>query len=630
MGKINWYVNRLRAMNAKEIWWRLNQKRIQKKEKQDFGKRRISVCQNLFYPQTSNFSFNEDKLGINFNNQKYQLNTTIHLLGLFDYEKYKTKWHSGFQTEKEWPLTFSYNLNYKQRDDIGDARTNWELNRHFQFILLAKSYYVTADKSYLNELKRLWEDWNYNNPFLYGISWTSVMEIAIRSISWMFMLSFLKKSNANEKDFLEKIECGILNMTGYIVQHYSRYSSANNHLIVEATAIGLAGFCFNHSTWKNLSIKILSDELYLQNYKDGVNKELSLHYQSFVMEAYALMIHCLQINGKVIPEEWKDMLSKMSEFVAHCLCREGTACEFGDNDEGKILDLQGGDIHHYNYVLQLCSLVLHKRYDSFENIHENIYWLFSNKVIDEIKHLPIYDNTPSRCFPIGGNSLLRDHNNNILIGIDHAALGFGSIAAHGHADALSFQLFIKGIPVFVDPGTYIYHCNLGARNEFRKTINHNTVCIQQHDQSEMLGAFLWGKKANCTLESYSSDTDKEILIATHDGYRPYIHRRAFVWNKINLTLEITDSINQHADWCTTYIVNSNCTIHQADKNLHIFLNNEEICMLQILSPHTDINSIRIEKTEISPRYGICKPTHAIRIYGNTKELKTLIKINKNI
>lgn len=201
MGKISWYVNRLRAMNAKEIWWRLDQKRIQKKEKQDFGKRKISVCQNPFYPQTSIFSFNEDKLGINFKNPKFHLNTAIHLLGQFDYEDYKTKWHGGFQTEKEWPLIFSYDLNYKQRDDIGDARTNWELNRHFQFTLLAKAYFVTADQSYLNELKQLWEDWNRNNPFLYGISWTSVMEVAIRSISWMFMLSFLKKVMLMKRTF---------------------------------------------------------------------------------------------------------------------------------------------------------------------------------------------------------------------------------------------------------------------------------------------------------------------------------------------------------------------------------------------------------------------------------------------
>ena len=104
----------------------------------------------------------------------------------------------------------------------------------------------------------------------------------------------------------------------------------------------------------------------------------------------------------------------------------------------------------------------------------------------------------------------------MLIGIDHAALGFGSIAAHGHADALSFQLLVDGSPVVTDPGTYIYHCDLEHRNSFRKTINHSTVCVGGKDQSEMLGAFLWGRRAECTLENYESNDAIDVLTARHD------------------------------------------------------------------------------------------------------------------
>lgn len=98
-------------MNTKEIWWRIDQKRIQKKEKKQYGRQNISVCHNLFDQTESFTSFNENGLGINFKNRISQLQTQIHLLGGFDYEAYKTKWHGGFQTEKEWPLTFSYDLN---------------------------------------------------------------------------------------------------------------------------------------------------------------------------------------------------------------------------------------------------------------------------------------------------------------------------------------------------------------------------------------------------------------------------------------------------------------------------------------------------------------------------------------
>lgn len=69
-----------------------------------------------------------------------------------------------------------------------------------------------------------------------------------------------------------------------------KYSSANNHLIVEMYAVGMSGIFFDYKPWEKLAFKILTEELPRQNYADGVNKEMSLHYQSFVMEAYGLLM----------------------------------------------------------------------------------------------------------------------------------------------------------------------------------------------------------------------------------------------------------------------------------------------------------------------------------------------------
>ena len=75
---------------------------------------------------------------------------------------------------------------------------------------------------------------------------------------------------------------------------------------------------------------------------------------------------------------------------------------------------------------------------------------------------------------------------------DCAELGYGSIAAHGHADALSFTLRVGGRDVFVDPGTFDYFTYPEWRTYFRTTASHNTLEIDGRDQSAMLGPFLWG------------------------------------------------------------------------------------------------------------------------------------------
>lgn len=568
--------------------------------------------------------FDENALGLNFTNDKYALNTDIHLLGGYDYVAFKKMWHCGFQTSQSWPRIFSYDLDYKQNDSIGDARTNWELNRNFQFALLAKDYFISGEDTYLEELKDLFDDWNQANPFLTGIAWTSIMEVAIRSISWMYCLAFLKKTKNDCGIIIEHLENGIINMVDYVSRHYSRFSSANNHLLVEAASIAIAGYAFQRQKWIALSIKILTEEIGKQNYADGVNKELSLHYQTFGMEAYALVAHVMVSNGGEIPKQWLEMLPKMCEYVSHCIWKE-RIIEFGDDDEGKILDLKGKKLFHPEYVLQLCSLVLNKRYSSFSDVNETVNWLFDNNAISHIRQLPLYDNTKSRCFDIGGNSFLRDISDRIIIGIDHADLGFGSIAAHGHADALSFQMLVDGNTIFTDPGTYIYHCNLHDRNEFRKTINHNTLCINSKDQSEMLGAFLWGRKAKAKIISFKTTENKDELFVEHDGYMPIIHKRCFNFDKVKDTIVIKDVLTKDCSWCSTFMLGVDCVPEVKDNVCEIRCNGI-YCKMEVLSV---IKEIKIEDVFLSLEYGKKVKSKAIRIYGNKKESIVKIEIKLN-
>lgn len=518
----------------------------------------------VFDGNLQSLRFNPDKIGIDFKNADWQANTQVHLLGGYDYAKYKDRWRAGFQTEHEWGSGFSYSLDYKQCDGIGDARTNWELNRHFQFALLAKAYYATGEEQYAKELDWLFADWNRCNPFLHGISWTSVMEVAIRCIQWTVTFAFLqKKRYVTGGSMLNGMETGIKNMAAYIVRHHSRFSSANNHLLVEATAIAYAGFAFDYEPWKRLAIRIFDVELTKQNYADGVNKEMSLHYQTFGMEAYALAMHLMQCGGMTVPAAWTGLMAKQCEFVACSMVSETKACEFGDNDEGKILDLQGGDICHYRYLLQLCSMVLGRRYESFDHVSETIAWLYPSAQIENIKNLPLWKSADSCTFDQGGYTFLRSHDGKVVVGIDHAPLGFGSIAAHGHADALSFQLYVNGKCILGDPGTYIYHCNLKKRNEYRRSCNHNTVWVPGEEQSQMTGAFLWGEKAETRLEDSMLSSGKDELKGECVWQNGFKHTRAFDFDR-DKCLVVCDALEASAEGYATLMLHPGCMVNLED------------------------------------------------------------------
>lgn len=659
-----WYFNRLRAMSIREIFWRLDQKKLAKAERQTFGKEHTKITERVFYQGKEDLIFHVENLPIAEYGQKAVYNSSIPLLGGYDYAKYRKNWHGGFQTENKWSLNFSYDLQYKQRDEIGDVRTNWELNRHFQFALLACNYYHTGEIGYLSELSELFMDWNKENPFLYGISWTSVMEVAIRDINWIYALGFLTKvsePDAMVAELCEQLRIGIINMTAYISAHYSRYSSANNHVIVEASAMGIAGIVMECEEWVETALSILNHEISRQNYKDGVNKEVSLHYQSFFMEAVGQFMLVMQHDGRNIPMIWCYVLQKMSRYVADCQGNYGETIVFGDDDAGKILDLEGvaeGERktyrNHYHYVLQLMSILLPERYVDEVTDVSLLQLVSENEVKNAMKKFR-YVSKRNVCYEEGGVTLVKSRDDRVFIGIDHGELGFGSIAAHGHADALSFQMYLDGKSVFADAGTYIYHTDLESRNAFRKTENHNTVIINGKDQSEMLGAFLWGKRAKTTLLSHNLSTgnawreeekedryhirdngnDEEILYleAEHDGYTPVIHRRKFVFCGNNL--KIYDSllhVKKELSYGIHFMLGKNIKVRKGKADMKDSLcietvNGKKMLMqVSFLDGTMQLNAMKqrglptaeISSTWISEEYGLKRQTEQIRFSGKTK------------
>lgn len=625
MTNTRWLIRRLKAMSIPEVAWRLHQKLIQKKETAYFKPHKTPVTERVFSHELEELRLNAAKMHLNLKNKGGSTKTAIPLLGGYEYDSYKQKWSAGFQTEHVWPDIFSYDLEYKQRDDIGDARTNWELNRHFQFAILAKDYRASGNKMFLEELETLFSDWNEKNPFLWGISWTSAMEIAIRCSNWCYAYCFLDGMEA-AAELQDKLRIGIINMADYIAKHYSRYSSANNHLIVEAYAVGQTGILCNYDEWIKKASEILTKELPIQNYGDGVNRELSLHYQAFYMEAMGLFMRLMKKNNMECPDLWHTMLQKMCCYVADCIGNYGEVIEFGDNDEGKILDLQGG-VDYYPYVLGLFSYLLPMRYTSEKNMQcENLRWLFGSGEADAACKKAAYHPPESACYREGGNTILRSENGKILIGIDHAALGFGSIAAHGHADALSFQMYAEGQPIFVDPGTFIYHCDLRSRNEFRRTENHNTVCVGGRDQSEMLGPFLWGRKAECKLLEFSENNRGILLKACHNGYGPVIHTRKILFDKKN-KLEISDTISEQGKGTFILVLAPGSVIRENGQNFFSVQCGLKTFSIKFQGSETPVS---IEKMYYSGKYGEREKTQKMKVKFMEKLITTIIYEGKVI
>ncbi|MGA6221705.1 heparinase II/III family protein, partial [Streptomyces umbrinus] len=128
--------------------------------------------------------------------------------------------------------------------------------------------------------------------------------------------------------------------------------------------------------------------------------------------------------------------------------------------------------------------------------------------------------------------------------------GFLSIAAHAHADALSVEVRHDGVDVLADPGTFCYHGQPEWRQYFRSTLGHNTLQLDDSDQSVSGGPFLWTRQARSRVlvadASDASGGGTARWCAEHDGYQPSVHRRRVELTAASQELRIVDEVRgQH-------------------------------------------------------------------------------------
>jgi len=109
--------------------------------------------------------------------------------------------------------------------------------------------------------------------------------------------------------------------------------------------------------------------------------------------------------------------------------------------------------------------------------------------------------------------------------MDVGNIGPDYIPGHAHSDTFNFELYIHGQPVIVDTGLSTYETNERRQVE-RSTKSHNTVVVDDEDQSQVWGGFRVAKRAKI-VDLQESPGNIE---ATHDGYidKDVWHTRKFI------------------------------------------------------------------------------------------------------
>jgi len=615
--KILWYYRRLRSMCSGEIFWRIRRlswqiyARLQCVRWELKYKRNAENSLNIseminkvnFYglsdirPEDVPQNWVDDSIAVA--EKLLQHRYRYLALGEIDLGD-EINWNREYKRGINIPLLFGPWMDYRESKSYGDFKYFWELPRLQHLVTLAKAYYLTGKDGYAEEVAKQIKSFVKQSPYLLGVNWIMPMEASIRLISISWIAAFLKAYLENHSEVCGLIEYLVKSHVSYVAANYAAYSSANNHLVAEAAGVFIASICFSGlkgmNVYRKKAYNILCKEIVCQYYIDGVNKEQTVHYQIFAFNFFLLVALLAKANDVEFPSQYWEMLEKNANFLAAIANNGCSVPNIGDSDDGKALVLSESNCNTVQSILA-TSAALFGRGDfkaKAESFDEMSFWLLGKEGMNKFEALNTESALTEKKFDQGGYYILSSYTDpETKVIFDCGPLGFGSIAAHGHADSLSFVLSAYGRAYFVDPGTYTYIADNPYRNYFRSTQAHNTIVVDGENQSQTGGAFLWTRKADSFADEWISNEHRDKVTGWHSGYHrlqdPVTHRRAVELDKDKEIITIDDYLEMKADHkvelyfhlspkCHAEKVNKNTwRIANTGKNIELVIDNKLSC-----------------------------------------------------
>ncbi len=494
------------------------------------------------------------------------------------------RWNRDPKTRIEAPLSFGKDLDYRDPARVGDIKYLWEINRHLELVTLAQSWHLTRDERYAQGCRTLLDSWFAQSPYPLGVNWCVGLEHAVRLVNWTFAWFLLGAEQSilfagpRGAAFRQRWLASIYRHCHFIARHWSRHSSANNHLLGEATGLFAAATVWplwpQSRRWQALARRELAQAALEQTFPDGVNKEQAVWYHHAVADMLIVAGLIARANDCELGSEYWRRLEAMLEFLASIMDVRGNVPAIGDADEGVLVRFVPGrlpaaagpsnatagppnstaapaDGNVFRSLLA-TGAVLYRRPEfrcKAQAFDDKSRWLLGDAaetrfraVESSARNLPV-----RRAFRDGGYFILGERfetGREVRIVADAGPLGYLSIAAHGHADALSFTLSVAGLPILVDAGTFAYRSQGRWRRYFKGTAAHNTAVVDGEDQSVYGGSFLWLEHAAVAVEAFEDSGGSQRLVASHNGYGrltdPVRHRRTWAYSASSLT--VTDEL----------------------------------------------------------------------------------------
>jgi hypothetical protein len=439
-------------------------------------------------------------------------------------------WHRSPFSQRR----FARDRHWSVIDDFGedDIKVIWEPSRFAVVFALVRAYWRDGDETHAEMFWRLVEDWREMNQPNLGANWKCGQEVSIRVMAWSFGLYGFLTSPSSTNQRIAMIG-QMMVVSGRRIEANLNYAlgQRNNHGISEATGLWTIGLLFPEfeeaQGWRETAKRLLEKLGEDLIGEDGAFTQHSVNYHRLMLQAYLWSLRLGDLLGQPLAQELKKRVCRAGELLYQLQDRTtGRVPGYGQNDGALILPLDNCSYEDFRPVVQAIHfLATGRRCFGAGMWDEDLLWLWGPSSLDtEVDAPPVADLRAAG----GGYYTLRSQESFVFTRCTTYR------SRPGQADMLHLDLWWRGENVACDAGTYSYNAPAPWNNPLAGTEYHNTVSVDNLDQMDRVGRFLW---APWTEGRVTCDASSELGLLTyfegeHDGYRrlksPALHRRGIL------------------------------------------------------------------------------------------------------
>lgn len=347
------------------------------------------------------------------------------------------------------------------------AEWTWQLSRHPFWTALGKAYWATADEKFAKTYVRQIRSWITQNPLPsnaangVGSRWRTI-ETGIRTFSsWPnSFFYFLPSPNFDDDSIIMVVKSFYEHAL-----HLREFPTQNNWLCMEMNGLYHIGTLFPEfkeaAEWRSYASGRLYDEMNIQVYPDGAQRELAPGYHGVSLHNFLGTYNIAKLNNLPLPGDYVQRLERMYEMYLNVISPAGHIPALNDSGWGNVR----------RSLLQ-----------AYELFPEREDFLYAGSIGKEGK-IPSYT---SNFMPYAGWYTMRSGWNPMDLYLHYEVGPFG--AAHQHEDKLTFTISAYGKRLITEGGVYPYDSS-----QWRKYVlsarAHNVVRVDGLDQNRRGGGF---------------------------------------------------------------------------------------------------------------------------------------------